>query len=339
MALQHLINHVSLVVDKSSSMDHLREKVVEVFDRELDGLKKRSVDANQETRVSIYLFAANDGLNRNSWLEVLSYDMDVMRFTSLKGLYRPYGNTALLDAVAQSITDHKKIPETYGDHAFLTYVITDGEENRSKINTPGALTTLINSLPDNWTTALLVPNQAGVNAAMRFGFNAGSISIWDTTNAGVEAIGHQFTNSMDNYFAMRSSGVRGTKNLFTLDPGVVRTKSNLSEVDPKTFDVYPVRSTAVIKDYVESWTKEKYRLGSTYYQPVKPVKLQDYKKILMQDTKTGRVYEGNNMRSLLGLPDYTIEVNPMQHPDWRMFVQSTSTNRKLFPNTFILVRK
>jgi hypothetical protein len=317
--------------------------VVEVFDRELNTLKQKSVDVHQETRVSIYLFAANDGNNHNGWLEVLAYDMDVMRFTSLKGLYKPYGNTALLDAVAQSIEDHRKIPETYGDHAFLTYVITDGQENKSKNYTPARLTQLFNSLPDNWTTALLVPDKSAENAALRYGFNAGSISVWDaTSNAGVEAAGKQFTSVFNSYTTMRSTGTRGTKSLFNLDANkiaVTNVKTALQEVPVTQYDVFPVRQTSAIKDYVESWTGEKYRLGSTYYQPTKPVTLQDYKKILVQDVKTGRVYEGNNIRQLLGLPDYTVEVNPLQHPDYRMFIQSASVNRKLFPNTFILVRR
>lgn len=334
MALQHLINHISLIVDKSSSMSGHTSKVVQVFDRELNSLKQRSVDAHQETRISIYLFADT--------LEVLTFDMDVMRFTSLKEYYSPYGNTALLDAVAKSIEDHRKLPELYGDHAFLTYVITDGEENRSRNTTPGSLTSLINSLPDNWTTALLVPNQNGVTYAQRFGFNAGSVSVWDTKSAqGVENIGKQFTAITDNYMTMRSSGVRGTKSLFTLDPSGLNkaTSKQLLEVNPEAYEVFPVRQDSPIKEYVEAWTKGRYRLGSTYYQPVKTVKVQDYKHILVQDTKTGKVYDGANLRQLLGLPDYTADVNPANHKDWRIFIQSTSANRKLFKDTFILVRK
>lgn len=342
MALQHLINHVTLIVDKSTSMDGLRDKVVEVFDRALTELKQRSVDVNQETRVSIYLFSADDGYQKDSrtpWLEVLAFDMDVMRFTSLKSYYKPNGNTALLDAVAKSIEDNRKTPELYGDHAFLTYVITDGQENASIKTTPAQLTSLFKSLPDNWTTALLVPNQAGVNSALRFGFNAGSISIWDATSTkGVESAGTQFTQTVNNYYAMRSTGVRGTKNLFNLDPSRI-TKTVLKEVPQQAFDIYPVRQVQDIKSYVEAWTKEKYRLGSTYYQPTKAVTLQDYKKILVQDVNTGRVYEGENLRQLLGIPDSTVDVNPLKHPDYRLFIQSASVNRKLFKDTFILVRK
>jgi hypothetical protein len=325
---QHYINHISLVVDKSGSMQG--QPVVKVFDREIEYLKRRSVELDQETRISIYLF--------DDTVECLTFDMDVMRFKSLEGYYRLGGSTALIDAVLRAAEDNKKLPELYGDHAFLQYVITDGQENASK-RRPDALQTLLKGLPDNWTTACLVPNATGANYAERFGFNGGSISIWDTNAAGAfDKVGAQFSKTIDNYMAMRSTGVRGTKGLFTLDTKNV-SKSALREVPSVYYDIYPVRQESAIKDYVESWTGEKYRVGSTYHQPVKPIKIQDYKNILLQDVRNGKVYEGDNLRQLLGLPAQTAEVNPGSHKDWRIFVQSTSSNRKLFPETFILVRK
>ena len=185
-----------------------------------------------------------------------------------------------------------------------------------------------------------MPDQNGVRYAEQFGFYPGSIAVWDTTStAGVERVGSQFNTVMDTYFHLRSSGVRGTKNLFNLDPAKITSKTNLKEIPASSYEIFPVRQEQPIREFVESWTKEKYRLGSAYYQPTKPVKVQDYKKILVQDQNNGRVYEGAQMRQLLGLPDYTVEVNPLSHPNWRMFIQSASVNRKLFPNTFVLVRR
>lgn len=333
MALQHLINHIALVVDKSGSMSSHQRKVVEVFDRELNSLKQRSVDAHQETRISIYLF--------DDTIDVLTFDMDVMRFTSLRDYYKIGNSTALLDATGQAIEDHKKLPELYGDHAFLMYVITDGQENRSTKYNSDRISALLNGLPDNWTKAILVPDQHGVNAAMRYGFNAGSISIWNTTSSNaLDSVGLQFNTVTSNFMTMRSTGVRGTKSLFTLDASkIATTPQELAEVNPQAYDIFPVRAETPIKEFVESWTKAKYRLGSAYYEPTKTVKIQDYKHILVQNTKTGKVYDGANLRRLLGLPDYTAEVNPLNDRDWRIFVQSTSANRKLFGGTFVLVRK
>lgn len=334
--LQHYINHISLVVDRSGSMQHHAETVVKVFDKELTYLKQRSVDLNQETRISIYLFG--------SQIEVLTFDMDVMRFTSLAGHYSIEGMTRLLDAVDLSISDNKKLPELYGDHAFLQYVITDGQENASNRNLRDSFKGTLAALPNNWTVACLVPNPQAKFEAQKFGFNTDSIAQWDTNSStGFEGVGKQFSHVMDNYMAMRSTGVRGTTGLFTLDSSKLSSVSNLKnvlrEIPESEYDVYPVHNVDNIKHYVESWSKQPYRLGSAYYQPVKPVLIQDHKNILIQNAKNGKVYEGNNLRQLLGLPDATAEVNPGSHKDWRILVQSTSVNRKLFPNTFVLVRK
>ena len=326
--LQNLINHISLTVDKSGSMRG--QPVVEVFDNELNNLKRRSVELNQETRISIYLF--------DDKIECLAYDMDVMRFKSLKGHYALGGQTALIDAVLVSIKDQMHLPQLYGDHAFLQYVLTDGEENASHAH-PSRLKDTLVGLPPNWTTACLVPNSRGEFEAKKFGFNKDSIAIWDTNSrTGLESAGKQFSSAMDNYMSMRASGMRSTKGFFTLDTSAVR-KSALKELRDNAFEIFPVRKEQPIKDFIESWTREPYRLGSAYYEPTKKVKIQNYKTVLLQDKKSCRVYEGDNLRDVLGLPDATVEVDPGKHKDWRIFVQSTSVNRKLFPDTFVLVRK
>lgn len=327
--IQHLINHVSLVVDASGSMKG--QPVVKVFDGVLNRLKARSVELDQETRVSIYLF--------NQTVHCLAFDMDVMRFKTLAGHWQANATTALIDATLLSLRDLASLPTKYGDHAFLQYVITDGGNNVNNHLAP-RLKVAIQSLDDNWTVACLVPDTTGVADAKRFGFPADSIDKWNTQSSrGLEEVGQQFTRNMDSYFAMRANGVRGSKSFFKLDSSFI-TKRELTPLSDTSYAVYPVRrGNPSIKDFVESWTSRPYVLGSAYYQPTKPVEIQAYKSILVQDVKTGKVYEGDNLRQLLGLPDHTVKVNPGDHDKWRIFVQSTSVNRKLYPDTFVLVRQ
>lgn len=325
--LQHLINHVSLVVDKSGSMTG--KPVVKVFDAALERLKQRSIDLNQETRISIYLF--------NDTIECLTFDMDVMRFTTLEGHYRANGNTALISATLKSIFDHEQLPEMYGDHAHLQYVITDGENNVNNEMAP-VLARTLKALKENWTIACLVPSALGKHEAKKFGFPEDSIAIWDTSAVGLERVGQQFTATMDTYMSMRSSGIRSTKSLFTLNVDALK-RNALTPLNARDYEIHPVFQDAVIKDWVELFTKKPYRLGSTYYMPTKKVKIQGHKTILVQEVKTGNVYEGDDLRGMLGLPAQTVDVDPVDHAKWRIFVQSTSSNRKLFANTFVLVMK
>ena len=49
------------------------------------------------------------------------------------------------------------------------------------------------------------------------------------------------------------------------------------------------------------------------------------------------MYTGPEARSLLGLPDVEVRVKPDHNDDFTIFVQSTSVNRKLVPNTRLLL--
>jgi hypothetical protein len=330
IGLQHLINHIALVVDRSGSMQD--QPVVQVFDKELAYLQQRSIELNQETRISIYLFDED--------IECLTFDMDVMRFKTLAGHWSTRGMTAMLDAVEQSVKDHQQLPELYGDHAFLTYVITDGQENASQKTTPQKLKAMLASLPEHWTTACLVPDVRGKHEAKKFGFDDDAIAIWDTSAPNAfETVGQKFRSGVDQYMQQRAKGVRGTKSFFaTLDTSKLKTQ-DLDEIAPRKYSVHEVKYEGPIKEYVEDNFGVTYKLGMAFYQPTKPVKVQDHKDILVQNVISGKMYSGSNIRQLLGLPDSTVTVEPGAHTAWRVFVQSTSTNRKLFAGQHIVLWK
>lgn len=335
--LQNYINHIVFVVDNSGSMSHLSDTTVEVFDKQIKFLAHRSKELNQETRASVYLFGES--------VKCLIYDMDVMRVPSLRGYYKadePY--TALLDATLKSVEDLKKTPELYGDHSFLIYVLTDGQNNVNNYLATRVAKEL-NSLPNNWTAAVLVPDQSGVYEAKKFGFPAQNIQVWSTTKDGIKEVGDVMTKATENFMQARSTGQRSTKSLFNLDISNLSSKvvkQALQELGSKDYELFPVafrKPKMPIKDYVESWTKEDYRKGSAYYQITKPETIQGYKQICIQDKLNGKVYTGLNARSLLGLPNHEIKVTPADYGKYDIFVQSTSTNRLLVNGTKLIVMK
>lgn len=330
--MSHFINHIAIVVDASSSMSGLEKRVVEVFDSQIGYLKSKSVEMDQETRVSVYTFGDT--------VKNVVFDQDVMRTKSLKGLYSTQGMTALLDATGLSITDMKTLPELYGDHAFLVYVITDGGENRSRKYDTSRLKVLIDGLPDNWTVIAQVPNAYAMRASERCGFSKGNIEVWDTTDSGFQSATSNFKSSLNNYMTLRSTGVRGTKSFFTTDlASVTKTAvvKNLDQLSPSKYETYPVSKESPIKEFLEKRTGRDYVLGSAYYELMKKEDIQAYKQIAIQNRKDGKVYTGDQARGVLGLPNYEVKVSPGDHGDWRIFVQSTSVNRKLIPGTQVMV--
>lgn len=333
--IQNYINHIALVVDSSGSMYGLADTVVKVFDKEIDYLKRRSVELDQETRISVYTF------NRD--IACLVFDMDVMRMKSLRNHYFASGQTALIDASIKAINDMEKLPQLYGDNAFLVYVLTDGEENASR-HSSSRLTSILDKLPDNWTIACMVPSTRGVHEAKKFGFPTSNIQIWNTSNDGMVEVGASFRSAMDNYMDNRSKGIRGTKNFFSLDTSGIKVKdasANLTKLSANKYTRYQVKAgTAgfvVIKDSVEDATGKSYVKGSTFYELTKTEMIQSYKEICIQDRKSTAVYSGANARTLLGLPNSDVKVSPDKHSGWRIFVQSTSVNRKLPHNSYVLV--
>lgn len=332
LKLQHYINHIALVLDTSSSMAGRMRDVEKVFDLQIEHLRNRSKELNQETRVSVYEF--------NNLVQCLVFDMDVMRMPSLQGQMQASGMTALLDAGARAIKDMETLPQKYGDHAFLLYILTDGEENQSRnINAKG-FSSLLEGLPDNWTVAAMVPNTIGMHEAKKFGFPANNVQMWSTDAAGIQEVGKVTKVAVDSYMDMRSRGIRSTKSLYSVDLSSVDTKTvikTLTELDPSTYNIFRVGSKQeVIKPFIERWTKKTYRIGSAYYELVKPEDIQASKSICIQHKQNGRVYSGSEARNLLGLPATSLRVKPGDHGDWHIFVQSTSWNRNLPPNTSVL---
>ena len=330
MKNNNYINHIVIALDSSGSVQTFKDQIIKVFDNQISYLARRSSELNQETRVSVYTFA-NEA-------KCVIYDKDVLRLPSIKEFYKPSGNTALIDSVVLALGDLKETPQKYGDHSFLIYVITDGEENYSK-NKPEVLNSLIKSAPDNWTLAVFVPDQDGVHEAKKFGFPANNISVWSTTEKGIEEAGSVMQNATESYFKARSSCVRGTKNLFNLDSsGLNKVKNVLTELDPKNYNLFPVHEDGVaIAKFVESWTKAKYRLNSSFFMLSKPETIQSYKQICIMDKTNGKIYSGPQARTALGLPDATVKVNPVSHDKYFIFVQSSSVNRKLVAGTQLLV--
>lgn len=320
MLNQGYINHVVLVLDASYSMTRLASEVVAVADNLTEHLAQRSKELDQETRITVYSFDDN--------VECLVYDKDVLRLPSMKTLYKIGSNTALMDAAYKAIEDLEKTATLYGDHAFLIYVLTDGQENRSKRITPHLLQGKINRLPDNWTLAAMVPDNLSVFEVKKFGFSANNISVWDVSKKGISEVGETIRRTADAFMHARQQGVRGTKSLFELNLNKIDL-DKLTLLSPRTYTLYkmPPGEFMYIKDFVESRGR-RYEIGKAYYQLVKRETIQAQKDIAVRD-QSGNVYVGTKVRTMLGLPNESVMVSPQDHPTYTIYIQSTSVNRKL----------
>lgn len=333
MAGENYINHVALILDASGSMSMHQQAVVQVAKELMRHLAQRSQEMDQETRVTVYTF--------DNVVKCVVFDKDVLRLPDIRNLYRIGGTTALIDATVQSQADLAQTAQMYGDHAFLTYVLTDGQENASAKYAAADLKILLDNQAENWTVGVFVPNASGVFEAKRFGFPAGNIATWDTTsNMGIEEVGKIIRQSTDSYMSARASGVRGTRSLFSTGTDAVNAgtvaAAKLTPMPTGSYFLVPVPKDSVIKEFVES-TGNVYRVGNSYYELMKTETIQGNKHLAIVDNKTHKVYTGDGVRKMIGLSDLSVRVKPNHNPDYKIFVQSTSVNRKLIAGTRVLI--
>ena len=326
---QRLINHVALVLDASASMAEHTKTLIAVADEQIKYLALRSEELQQETRVSVYTF---------DWdVKCLIFDMDVMRLPSIADLYSTKGMTALVDATIKSQDDLKTTSQIYGDHAFLTFILTDGGENASK-NSWRLLPQYTSGKP-NWTVGFLVPDNNGVTWLTRAGVNKDSIAIWDATSAkGIVDSFSTIRTATDRFMTNRASGIHGSSGVFSTGVDAVNETTVKTALTPlKGFKVFDVNRESRIDEFVES-AMGNYTVGSAYYELTKTETIQPKKNILVVSRKNGQVYGGPEARNLIGLPNTNVDVKPDANPLYRIFVQSTSRNRKLKARTKVIVK-
>ncbi|MET9401749.1 vWA domain-containing protein [Kitasatospora sp. NPDC002965] len=356
--IKHKVNHVSLVVDNSGSMRQHEAQLVRVVDEFVKGLQEESDRLGHKTRISLYAF--------DHEVQNLVWDMDVKHLPSLRGLYEVNnGATALIEAAVKSVDDLKNIWEGYGEHSFLQVVVTDGEENASGFSESGRMHTRLggsrgkavlstwmdrirsamDDLPDHWTSAILVPNSLAKRTAQEYGFPAGNIAIWDADSSkGVEEAIGTVKKAATDFLRGREQGVRGTRNLFSMgqDLSTAEVKASLDALDTGKYVLIPVDEQSPIRDFVTG-SGHPYTTGCAFYELSKREKIQGTKQLAVAEKDpatgqmTGRVFSGPAARRLLGLPKSEATVKPGDNPEYTVFVQSTSVNRKLVSGTNVLV--
>ena len=121
-----------------------------------------------------------------------------------------------------------------------------------------------------------------------------------------------------------------------------KTPDGLVAVDPGRFQVFTVDSDCDIRQFVTD-RGISFNPGRGFYELKKYVKVQQHKEIILQDRETGEFFHGSQVREKLGLlpHDPNSHVNESLSsknldPKYKIFIQSTSYNRKLLAGTDFL---
>ena len=108
------------------------------------------------------------------------------------------------------------------------------------------------------------------------------------------------------------------------------------------FAEIPVTSRKSLKKFVEESGLE-FSKGKAFYQLTKKEVIQDYKKILVKRISDGKYFMGQDeVREILKIPKNSpkkTSVDKTEIPDFEIFVQSTSYNRVLLPDTKLVYQR
>jgi len=149
------------------------------------------------------------------------------------------------------------------------------------------------------------------------------------------------TSAYDTYYSNVSKGLTSTRGFYSDLSNVSsdKVKNTLKSVDTSEFDVFFVdKEDEQISKFIQRKKNVTLNKGSAFYELTKyERKIQPYKKIVIQDLKNGGFYSGVHARNLLGLPlNSDFSLSPGDHSHYKIFVQSTSINRKLKKGTSVL---
>ncbi|CAH3174471.1 unnamed protein product [Porites evermanni] len=142
----------------------------------------------------------------------------------------------------------------------------------------------------------------------------------------------------------RSKGSGMNRNLHALfDTLAGRTKSTysggtdyggLEPVNPSRFQILDVDERCDIRTFVEK-NDLSFKTGRGFYEFTKPEKVSDKKEVVLVDKVSGDMFTGPEACEMIGAGG-SARIKPTSFDKWRVFVQSTSYNRVLMPDTGFL---
>jgi hypothetical protein len=321
---KRLKNYITFVLDNSGSMASIGKDVMRTYNSLTSGLRQQSEKNDQE---KLYSDASVEAL-----VPLTSYPTDDL--------------TALWDAVGDAIDNSQSMKDAAEGHvSHLIYILTDGLNNASMRHNVGSITRLMSDLmhDGNWTFVYQMPPGAKANFVRTTGIPEGNVAEWEATTRGVEVAYAAASAGFSGFYEARTKGATFVNDFFVkTDLSKLKKEdlwAKLKDVQ-KDFMSITVSREMEIKEFVEENTNQPYRLGDAFYQLSKTEKIQAGKDLMIMEKGKRGIWAGAEARELVGIPVGSAgKVTPGNHSNFDIFVQSTSTNRKLVRGTRVLVRK
>lgn len=231
-----LKTYVALILDKSGSMDAIREEARSHFNEQLQVLKEESSSPKQvaknllkgippkalETKAAFVCF--------NQKVETPVFNKDVNDIKELDAKdYVPDGMTALWDAIGLTIDKFLQLPDISDpDVSVLFTIITDGRENSSGDYAGEAgrkrLKSQIEDLQatKRWTFTFLGADQDVMETAVAdLSLLSGNVMRYTSDVAGTKWATAEHTTALKSFYSARRAGLSGTDAFYAGSADVV----------------------------------------------------------------------------------------------------------------------
>lgn len=190
---------IMLVIDRSGSMDIIRESAEEAINGFIRG------QANESGRRTIRIAQFDEDY------ETVLESTDAAQCPPFK--LEPRGVTALHDAMGQGMKDFggelAALPEDQRPATVIFAIMTDGKENASQTYDRQRVRDLVRHQEDTyrWQILYLAANQDAIEEGAKLGIRRDQALTYNTTDQGVYAASH----SLGDYVASSvSTGGRGS---------------------------------------------------------------------------------------------------------------------------------
>lgn len=192
-----------MILDRSSSMNSVRDATISGLNEQLDSIKKAAEDFDDQEQIVCFVTFASDVDTDLIWDKSIA---DVKKFDY--DTYIPNGMTALYDAIGMGVNKlRNQIASELADRKanVVVTVFTDGHENQSQeFQTANEVRTLTEEIQDTgqWTVAFIGCGGDEVfSVAQSMGISRSNTMAY---SSGVEGTTEAFT-SMSNARYMRAS--------------------------------------------------------------------------------------------------------------------------------------
>lgn len=203
-----LKNHVAIILDRSGSMESIRDSTIKAFNEQVQSIRVAS--RGQQTDISLFTFS-------NGPDEPKFFAAPVEGLVELtRETYAPDGGTALYDSILETtrrlgnLKDANE-PET----SFLIVIISDGDENASRATGEDVQKRLAAlDATKRWTFTYVGCSVADMTKMRNIGISTSNSRSFTATAAGVAGSSTLNSTSTACYFTARASGSTQVNNLY-----------------------------------------------------------------------------------------------------------------------------